>query len=401
MQKKQRVCVNNIFSADKSGCYYYRLRFPAAMCECKCADVLRMNYLDIYNVDNRFFKYTNCNILQRQISDVQRRYFLEYIVPMSKITHSWVIYSIDDPLCGDDIPRYNQAWDQYQNKDEQDNIKKMLLASDFVLVTTQELAMYYHEKFSVPRENLLFVQNYLPKHLFGGWYNEDEIIRNYEANKAKPRVGIIGSPSHFNVKNVLGDNGKPIDDDFSGIAEYVRKTVDKYQWVVFATKIPAILDLIESGKVEYHDGTDMLSYAGAVASLGLQAIVSPLQDNTFNRCKSNLKVIEPWALGVVPVVQELPNYARYTKSTFKNADELDARLSTSLGDAVTFMKTVKENHAAVEPWWLENHFRDWLDIFMIRHKNEIVSYDRMKEEEEKRKRVAQIEAEANEAKEVK
>ena len=380
MQRKTRICVNNIFSMDKSGCYYYRLRFPAAMCECKCADLIRTNYLDIYNTDSNFFKFANCNILQRQITDLQCRYFLEYIVPISRRNHSWVLYSIDDPLGGDDIPRYNRAWPQYQNKDEQENIRKMLLASDFVLVTTQELALYYNEKFGVPRENLLFVQNYLPHHLFGGWYSEARSAELFERNAKRPRLGIIGSPSHFNTTGAKDDSGNLVPDDFSVIADYVRKTVDKYRWVVVSTKIPAIADLIDEGKVEYHEGADMFSYPSMVAGLGLQAIVSPLQDNRFNRCKSNLKIIEPWALGVLPVVQNLPNYARYTDSVFKDCDELDARLSKSLADVGVFMDAVKANYGKMPQWWLENHFRDWLDIFMIRRKNEVVSYDKIKEE---------------------
>jgi len=138
----------------------------------------------------------------------------------------------------------------------------MLLASDFVTVTTDYLKQFYHDHYGVPLENILAIPNLLPKYLFGDRYDPDKKIEQFKRFKAKPRIGVVSSLSHFNVDNVRitkeglavrmqkDENGiekwfdekknevkfedtEKITDDFDEISQMVRDTVEDFQWVCF------------------------------------------------------------------------------------------------------------------------------------------------------------------------
>lgn len=166
----------------------------------------------------------------------------------------------------------------------------MLNAADFVTVTTDYIKDFYHKHYGVPLENIVAVPNLLPKWWFGDKYDVDRKVDQFKKLKAKPRIGIVSSLSHYNVDKVMEDaNGlvarkkkKPdgtevfinergqevdestlhkITDDFDDIAECVRSTVKDFQWVLFGYCPPQIEDLAKKGLVEVHGGVPLLNYA--------------------------------------------------------------------------------------------------------------------------------------------
>lgn len=127
----------------------------------------------------------------------------------------------------------------------------MLNAADFVTVTTDYIRQFYHKHYGVPLENIIAVPNLLPRWWFGDKYDKDAKVKQFNAFKTKPRIGIVSSLSHYNVDNVMADKDglatrrkqKPdgtnvwvneigreiseselhkIEDDFDDIAECVR-----------------------------------------------------------------------------------------------------------------------------------------------------------------------------------
>lgn len=133
----------------------------------------------------------------------------------------------------------------------------MLNAADFVTVTTDYIKDFYHKHYGVPLENIVAVPNLLPKWWFGDKYDVDRKVDQFKKLKAKPRIGIVSSLSHYNVDKVMEDaNGlvarkkkKPdgtevfinergqevdestlhkITDDFDDIVECVRSTVKDF-----------------------------------------------------------------------------------------------------------------------------------------------------------------------------
>lgn len=366
-RKPQPFCIN-IFPADTTGCDFYRNFCPRETIE-HCVGNIMFNTCRKFLIDDNFFRGTNVNILQRQVNNPQCEYYLKYIIPMSRKFGSWIVYNIDDCIYKDDIPRYNKAWEVYQDEQYMKNIYMMLNASDFVLVTTDELGEYYTKRFGVDPDSIIVIPNYLPKWWIGHCYDLDKRVEEYEKNSKRPRIGLVGAPSHYDV------NRKNIENDVTALLPYIGKTVRDFRWVVFGSSIPELDGLIKSGDVEYHPGIDILHYPDRVSSLGLQYIVAPLLDNTFNRCKSNIKLTESWAMGIGCAAQDICAYSKYTKDVFSSPDSLDALLRKDLKDADAFSSKISENHDMMEGWWLENHLDPWLKLYRLRQKPLLFNYD--------------------------
>jgi hypothetical protein len=81
----------------------------------------------------------------------------------------------------------------------------MLNSADFVITTTNYIKDVYHEKYGIPYENMIALPNLLPKYLFGGKFDVNNKLTQFKQNKAKPRIGIVSSLSHYNVDNVRQD----------------------------------------------------------------------------------------------------------------------------------------------------------------------------------------------------
>ena len=358
--------------ADTTGCSFYRMTAPYLTLQ----SVLQSNELNItvarrFIIDPDFYNNVNMVMSQRQVSDPQESYFNSFLIPLAKTRGMWNIYNIDDVIHGDDIPKYNSAWDMYQDKNTMDNIKKMTTSSDFVLVTTDELAQYFTDKFEVSSDDTIVIPNYLPHWWMSGRYDLSKTMTNLQKHRKKPRVGIISSASHFDVKNVNGGV-----DDISHIVDYIRSTVNKYQWVFFGTIPPALVDLVNSKKIEFRGGCDIMTYPHALHELDLNCIVAPLEDNTFNRCKSNIKLLEGWAMGIPVIAQDIPTYSKYTDMVFTTDKDLNSQLGRLFGDTQKYKKIVKDNYHRVDVtdknspngWWLEKNLDKWIQVFKLRSK---------------------------------
>ena len=75
----------------------------------------------------------------------------------------------------------------------------MLNAADFIVTTTDYIKNFYHKHYGVPIENIIAAPNLLPKWWFGDRYNVNEKIDQFKKFKAKPRIGIVSSLSHYNI----------------------------------------------------------------------------------------------------------------------------------------------------------------------------------------------------------
>lgn len=215
----------------------------------------------------------------------------------------------------------------------------MLNTADFVVVTTDYIKQFYHNHYGVPLENIIAVPNLLPKWWFGDRYDPDAKLDQFRRNKAKPRVGIVSSLSHYNVDNVRQDaSGRAvrqrkrpdgtvvwvredgievneadtnyITDDIDEIIDCIRSTVDDFQWVFFGFCPPKLQDLVHKKKIEVHSGIAILNYPSVFHNLKLQAVVAPIKDMEFNRCKSHIKYMEAAALGVPLLASDSLPYSR-------------------------------------------------------------------------------------------
>lgn len=168
----------------------------------------------------------NSVTVQRWISKDQCDIFCKFLKPLMDHEQGWTIYEIDDLMSdgtlvgmtddekqkvfekyGKDlykqgIPLFNRGRAAFEGEETQSYIRQMLNAADFVTVTTDHIKQLYHDLYGVPLENIIAVPNLLPRYLFGGKYDNERKTDQFRKNKAKPRIGIVSSLSHYNVDGV-------------------------------------------------------------------------------------------------------------------------------------------------------------------------------------------------------
>jgi hypothetical protein len=223
----------------------------------------------------------------------------------------------------------------------------------------------------VPNENIVVIPNYLPRWWIGEAYDLHRIEERYEDNKSKPRIAIASSTTHFDVN---GTNNYV--DDFTHVNEFIKSTVDEYQWVFIGGLPNALKEEAQAGKIEVHRGSDLLNYPRELVGKNIDIVVAPLLDNVFNRCKSNIKFLEMSALGIPCICQDLAPYQPYTDLLFKDANELQNQIDSVLKTKKKYLNLVKGNRNIIDygdrnspnGWWLEKNMNVWMDQFMIPQK---------------------------------
>ena len=341
----------------------------------------------------------------------------------------WLIYAIDDNMAGECIPLYNRGRAAFESKKTQSNIKEMLNTADFVVTTTDYLKNFYHKHYGVPLENIIAAPNLLPRWWFGDRYDPAKKIEQFKKYKAKPRIGIVSSLSHYNVDNVRQDkDGKAvrlqkrpdgtefwvnednkelkeeetirITDDIDEILNCIRETVNDVQWVFFGYCPPALTDLAEERKIEVHGGVAILNYPSVLENLQLQAIVAPIKDMEFNRCKSHIKYMECAAIGVplfasdyLPYNRVMPKNQLFTTGEQLKKMILDLKFK-SVGAYTNMIETQWKWLNATQPegdftlngYWLEDNMELWINMLRMRNKTLSVSLNSFIQQFEARKK---------------
>lgn len=148
---------------------------------------------------------------QRWISDQQKDLFCKFLKPLMDNNCGWLMYAIDDNMAAKCIPLYNRGRAAFESDKVQNNIREMLCTADFVVTTTDYIKNFYHKHYGVPLENIIAAPNLLPKWWFGDRYDLDKKAEQFKRFKARPRIGIVSSLSHYNIEDVRQDaNGKAV-----------------------------------------------------------------------------------------------------------------------------------------------------------------------------------------------
>jgi hypothetical protein len=92
--------------------------------------------------------------------------------------------------------------------------------------------------------------------------------------------------------------------DLELIVDVVRDLADEVEWVFFGLCPQKLRPYVH----EVHDGVPIEQYPAALAALNLDLALAPLEDNTFNACKSNLRLLEYGACGFPVVCSDIVCY---------------------------------------------------------------------------------------------
>ena len=368
-------------------------------------------------LDPNYYKGITSVTVQRWISDYNREIFMKLLKPVCDANAAFLIYEIDDCMAAKYIELYNRGREAYESPKIQANIKEMLNNADLLITTTDYIKQFYHDWYGVPLENIVALPNLLPRWWFGDRYDEDKKLQQFSKMKAKPRVGIISSLSHYNVdavritkdglaarKKKLDDgrevwkneHGKEVEeaeldhiiDDLTQLIPMIQQTVHDFQWVFFGYCPEVLKPLVDKKLIEVHQGSAILNYASMLENLKLQAVVAPIKDCVFNRCKSFIKYMECAAIGVPCYASNYLPYSRVMprEQLYDTADELKALLLklkfTSVG---AYQKIIQqqwkwlnspthEGSFDLKNFWLEDNLNIHIDLRRLRQKPLQISF---------------------------
>jgi O-antigen biosynthesis protein len=331
------------YYADYSGCGHWRMIWPEQVMNAHQKAVVHGT--TVMNVDERYYVQAKGVRIQRQATPQQLE-FVKWLRKVADKNNFRLIYEIDDICFHEDIPEYNKYKTAFTDPKIRNSAQEMMSICDEITVTCPFMRDYYRDK--TGNKNVTVIPNFMPKFWLGHYEDHNRTMESYDKHKRKPRILYAGSGAHFDTEHRV-----KFKDDFYHVNEVIRKTVDKYQWVFLGAHPLPIRDLVQSGKVEFHPWKRLFEYGQGLYDLNVNMIVAPLQDNTFNRAKSDLKYIEACALGLPIACQDLCTYEN-APIKFRTGDEMIAQIETTLQDRKRYKALCRKAKQYADTRWLED-----------------------------------------------
>ena len=309
------------YLADYSGCGHWRIIWPEQIINATgkgCSSSLTAMVLD-----PRWYQNLTCVKVQRQASSAQKD-FMNFLLEVKKQHKFKLIYEVDDVVFREDIPDYNKFKFAFDNDEIRQNCIDMINMCDEVTVTCDFMRTLYQER--TGKKEITVIPNFIPYTWLGHLYSKRRVWDDYERNVKKPRILYTGSGAHYDVDNKVG--GK---DDFEQIVQLVIDTRHKYQWVFVGAFPPPLLQYVQNGNIEFHPWQTLIDYPRFIADLQAQLMIAPLQDNNFNKSKSDIKFIESALLGIPCLCQNMETYwSAPDDLKFKTSAELQYKIDILL-----------------------------------------------------------------------
>ena len=309
------------YLADLSGCGHWRILWPEQVINATGRGV--SHSLTAMVGDSRFYKNVKAVKVQRQASSSQKA-FIQHLKSVQQEQGFKLIYEVDDVVFKEEIPDYNKFKPAFDNEEIRQNCIDIINMCDEVTVTCPYIKRIYEEK--TGHKNITVIPNFVPDFWMGHLFNGKEVARQFDKNKPKPRILYTGSGAHYDVDNKTGGI-----DDFTHVRDFIRATVNKYQWIFVGAFPPPLSDLVSSKQIEFYPWQNLLNYPKFIANLNAQLMVAPLLDNSFNKSKSDIKFIEACTLGIPCLCQDMETYSTAPEALrFKTAEELEDKINNIL-----------------------------------------------------------------------
>ncbi len=318
-QPKEKKYLN--YMADRQGCGMWRIGFQEYLINMtnrgESTSVTKMI------TDPNWYRDVSVVKLQRQASSDQKQFVL-WLKNIQKEMGFKMIYEVDDVVFHEEIPDYNIYKGGFANDEIRQNCIDMINLCDEVTVTCKFMRDLYREK--TGKQEISVVPNLPPYWWFGHQYNYRKNVDNFDKNKKKPRIVYAGSGAHFDVGNNTNQQ-----DDFTHVNDFVIRNIDKYQFVFIGAVPLRLQEYVRNGKIEFHNWKSLLEYPNFLANLNAQLFIAPLQENNFNKSKSDIKYVEAACLGVPCLCQDIETYSTAPEFLrFKTGDDLEAKVEQIL-----------------------------------------------------------------------
>ena len=270
--------------ADKSACAFYRCDAMASLLRSDRSDEVEIIVSRAEITDDYILKYTAAIVMFRPTTENQETFIQHYKRKRSRFgfkifaDYDDIVFDLDGKQT---IPVYNST--RIDVRPVGALMQRCLRDIDGVTVTTEWLKRCMEYRFGWKHVRLL--PNAVPRFCFG--YAPRKAV---EADLERPIVLYAGSLSHFKE----GDAG-----DFSGPwIPWLKDAVERDRIELHLFQLPDFLEDFKD-KVTIHRHVSAVEFPATIAAIKPHFYLAPLQDNVFNRSKSNLKLLEASAIGAV------------------------------------------------------------------------------------------------------
>jgi glycosyltransferase involved in cell wall biosynthesis len=240
------------------------------------------------------------------------------------------------------------------------NIWNAFKYCDMLVVSTKSLKNYYINEFEKRNikcpieicENSLDLEDW-NLHLKDPKYR---IEWQGKKDKRPIRIGWQGSRSHFEDLELLNDLLKKI------------KNNQKFIFVCFShPEIIADNKFLQNfNNLEYHAWVPVEYYAQVYSRLNLDFALAPIRNNNFNRCKSNIKVLEAIICKYIPLASNVGPYKELLSEEFNELlikkDEWYDRIQKLLETDLSLLKQ-RLLDMVLGNWTIETKIKKWDEMF--------------------------------------
>ena len=341
------------YYADYGGCGHWRMIWPEYCLNIAQKAVVSGSSMMI--TDPRFYEQVKCVKLQRQATESQLSFVNHLKSNVCERTGMRLLYEIDDVVFKDDIPIFNRCRDAFDNDDIVRYINDIMNKVDEITVTCDYMREYYMDK--TGHENVTVIPNYAPKFWSDRFYDETSLMERFTKHKKRPRVGYTGSGTHFDVMNRTNQQ-----DDFTHVVDYIIKTRKKFEWVFMGGMPLRLKPFIDSGEILFVPWAPLNDYPKAISDLNVNLLIAPLQDNEFNRCKSNIKHLEGATQGIPVICQDMVTYDS-CPTRFKTGSELIDQIDAVMSSEQSYQKISREAREYADGMWLEDHISEHWEAY--------------------------------------
>lgn len=331
------------YLADYSGCGHWRIIWPEQILNANQQMVSQSNTCMVF--DPRWYENVKAVKIQRQATSEQKK-FIEYLKTIQKQHNFKLIYEVDDVVFKECIPDYNKFKFAFDTDEVRQNCIDIINMVDEVTVTCDYMRNLYREK--TGKQEITVIPNFPPFFWMGYLFNHSRICNNLDKHYKKPRILYTGSGAHYDVENKTG--GK---DDFEHVLKAIIDTRHKYQWIFMGAFPPPLLPYVKSGEIEFHPWQPLYAYPKKIYDLNINLMIAPLQDNPFNRAKSDIKYIEACILGIPVICQDICTY-KDAMLKFNSGEELLDKIDSTLKNKPKYRVMSTEMRKIGETRFLES-----------------------------------------------
>ncbi len=273
----------------------------------------------------------------------------EKIIAIARAQAKPVVLDLDDLLL--DLPADHPDRLNHHYAGRLFPILRALLEADLITVSTWQLA----EQLRPMNPNIRVLPNYIDERV---WH-------------LTPRQQPPPDKSPLTIAYMGGDSHVP---DFEPLLSILTEILTTYQGRILLKSVgmqlpPSLQGLRNAEAVPFLFGYP--GYVNFVQQQGFDLAIAPLQDNTFNRCKSSIKFLEYSALGVPGVYSCLPPYSsliRHGENGFlaSNPDEWRRAILTLIENPeLRWRMGLAAQETVRRDWLLGDHAHLWLEAYQF------------------------------------